>query len=139
MQDWAHGRELKFAELQMGALRAGASAIAAMPADQIGAQTARLCAMFAERYGWRPEDVTREVINAVERYYLAGQPASSRRGEPYHPADAPRAVVTRATAPPLQRTEADRPVTGFQGPLRVVQPLSAERGALCDEDALLDS
>jgi DNA primase len=129
MEHWARGRELKFAELQMGALRAGAAAIAAMPADQIGPQAARLCAMFAERYGWKPEEVTREVINAVERYYLAGTQANSLPGEPYHSADSPWAVVMRATAP-LPRTAADKPTTGSERPVRLVQPLSAERGAL---------
>jgi hypothetical protein len=133
MKESAHGRELKFTELQMGALRAGASAIAAMPADEVGPQASRLCTMFAERYGWKPEEVTREVINAVERYYRAGTQANSLQGEPYHSADSPWAVVMRATAP-LPRTAADRPTTGSERPLRLVQPLSAERGALHDLD-----
>ena len=41
--DWAHGRELVFTELQIGALRAAAAAIADMPHEHTGPQAARLC------------------------------------------------------------------------------------------------
>jgi DNA primase len=36
IDDWARGRELVFAELQIGALRAAATAMANMPADHVG-------------------------------------------------------------------------------------------------------
>ena len=55
IEDWAHGRELNFPELQIGALRAAAQAIATMPAGEVGPQAARLCATFADRYGWKPQ------------------------------------------------------------------------------------
>ncbi|HEX6523331.1 MAG TPA: toprim domain-containing protein [Streptosporangiaceae bacterium] len=130
MADWAHGRDLKFAELQMGALRAAAGAIAAMPADEIGPQAARLCAMFSEHYGWKPEEVTAEIINAIERYYQPASRANPLQEELYHPADSPWSVVARATAPSQSGTAADRPTVGFRHQLRFVQALSgAERGA----------
>jgi DNA primase len=69
IEDWAHGRDLEFTELQIGALRAAAAAIAAMPAADIGPQAARLAELFASRYGWTAEEVTREVITAVEGHY----------------------------------------------------------------------
>jgi DNA primase len=99
LDQWAHGRELVFAELQLGALRAAATAIAAMPADEVGPQAARLCVMYEERYGWKAEEVTREVIDAIEHRYLTGARAQPMTGHGYHPADSPWAVVLRAAAP----------------------------------------
>ncbi|MBV9450724.1 MAG: toprim domain-containing protein [Streptosporangiaceae bacterium] len=106
IEDWAYGRELKFAELQIGALRAAAQAIATMPADEVGPQAARLSATFAHSYGWKPEEVTREVIDAIERHYQGGPLARPVSGHSYHPADSPWAVVLRATAPPHPRLAA---------------------------------
>jgi DNA primase len=96
IQEWAHGQDLAFAEHQMGALRAAAKVIATMPEDQVGPQAARLAALYATRYGWHPEEVTREIINAVERHYQT----RPRTSEFPPPTDA---VLTRATAPPRQR------------------------------------
>lgn len=53
IEEWAHGQELKFAENQIGALRAAAKVIAAMHEDQVG----RLTALYTDRYGWHPEEV----------------------------------------------------------------------------------
>jgi DNA primase len=69
IDEWAHGRDLNFTELQIGALRAAAKVIATMPAAEVGPQAARLCAMFTRRYDWTPEEVTREIITAVENHY----------------------------------------------------------------------
>lgn len=75
-----------------------------MAADEVGPQAARLCATFADRYGWKHEEVTREVIDAIEHHYRAG--ICARR---YDSADSPWAVVLRAIAPPrLQRAAADQ-------------------------------
>jgi DNA primase len=67
IEEWAHGRELEFAELQIGALRAAAKVIATMPSTEVGPQSAGLCDLFTNRYGWTAAEVTREVIDAVER------------------------------------------------------------------------
>ena len=128
IEDWARGRELVFAELQIGALRAAATAIANMPSDHVGPQATRLCALFSETYGWTPQEVTTEIINTIERQ-LTSTRARSMQGGPWHPADSPWAVVTRATAPPRQRTPADIATTSQPPALRLL-PQSAQRGTL---------
>ena len=116
--EWAHGRELVFTELQIGALRAAATVIAAMPEEHIGPQAARLCALYAERYGWKPEEVTAEVIAGIERRY---EPDLRILPSPW-------AVITRATAPPRQRpasvNEAGMPARHY---LRLIPSLQADR------------
>jgi DNA primase len=118
ISDWAHGRDLVFAELQIGALRAAATVIATMPPDQAGPQAARLCALFAERYGWKPQEVTTVIIDTIERHYLAGTPPI---------APSPWAVVIRATAPPRQRSPVDSAVNDPPRRLRPAASLSARR------------
>jgi DNA primase len=113
MEEWANGRRLVFAEWQLGALRAAAAVIATLPAGQVGHQAERLCGMYAERHGWEPEAVTREIINAVERHYES-------------PPDVPLGVVKRAIAPP--RPAADRQKAEGERHLRLVQPVPRERG-----------
>jgi DNA primase len=67
IEEWAGGRDLEFAEQQLGALRAAAETIATMPPAEVGQQATRLCELFTGRYGWTSAEVTREVIDAVER------------------------------------------------------------------------
>jgi DNA primase len=129
IDDWARGRELVFTELQIGALRAAATAIANMPSDHVGPQAARLCALFSENYGWTPQEVTTEVVDTIERQLTSAR-ARPMQGSPWHPTDSPWAVVTRATAPPRQRTPADTATTAQPRALRLVQPQSAQRGTL---------
>jgi len=117
---YAHGRELVFAELQMGALRAAATAIAAMPGDHVGPQARRMCFLYAEKYGWTYEDVNREIIETIDRHYHAGIPALVMP---------PWAVVPRATAPPRSvaaGTPASEP--GARRHLRLVHSQQSERG-----------
>jgi hypothetical protein len=109
-----------FAEQQMGALRAAATVIAAMPADQVGSQAARLAAVYAERYGWHPEEVTREIIDAVERYYQSGVRSAAL------PAPA-AAAVRQAIAPPRQRSASVHERTQPR-PMQAAQRQSRERG-----------
>jgi len=90
---WAHGRELVFAELQMGALRAAARVIAAMPEDHVGPQAARMCALYGDHYDWTPGEVTAEIIAGIERHY---NPSTRMITSPW-------AVAGRATAPPQPR------------------------------------
>jgi DNA primase len=97
IQEWSRGHGLVFAEQQMGALRAAATVIAAMPAGQVGPQAARLAALYSGRYGWHPEEVTREIIDAVDRYY---QPDRETTVLPQPAATA----VQQAIAPPRQRS-----------------------------------
>jgi DNA primase len=105
IRDWAHGRDLVFTELQIGALRAAAAVIATMPADHVGPQAARLCALFTERHGWKPEEVNAVIIDAIESHYQAGIPVSLP--SPW----AAWTAVSRAIAPPRQPAETakDRP------------------------------
>jgi hypothetical protein len=110
-----------FAEQQMGALRAAATVIAAMPADQVGSQAARLAAVYAERYGWHPEEVTREIIDAVERHYQA-QPRYTALPAPA------AAAVSHSIAPPRPRSAGDVREVMPQSPRRSVCTWSSERG-----------
>jgi DNA primase len=117
MDEWAHGRELKFAELQIGALRAAGAVIATMPQEDAGMQAVRLCALYAERYDWKHEEVTAELIAAVERHY---DPDPRVRSSPW-------AVVMNATAPARER-RASQPEASARPHLRLVPPVQAERG-----------
>ncbi len=106
IDEWARGRELTFAELQMGALRAAAAAIAAMSPDEVGPQAARLCALYTTRYDWKSEDVNREVFDAIEHHYQASTHGRSQPDQDCHPAGPAFAVVRRATAPSRSRQAA---------------------------------
>jgi DNA primase len=121
IQEWAHGQELKFAEQQLGALRAATKIIATMPADQVGQQAARLSALFTTRYGWHPQEVTREIINAIEHHYQPG-PQTSTLPPPAV------AVIARAIAPPRQRTASYADESLRQHPARAARERSSERG-----------
>jgi DNA primase len=121
IEEWAHGQDLAFAEHQMGALRAAAKMIATMPEDQVGPQAARLAALYATRYGWHPEEVTREIINAVERHYLT----RPRTSELPPPTDA---VLTHATAPPRQRMASDSRDVSSSYQAHAARQQSCERG-----------
>ena len=119
MGEWAHGRELVFAELQMGALRAAARVIAAMPEDHIGPQAGRMCALYSEQYDWSPGEVTAEIIAGIERHFDAGV-----RIQP-----SPWVVATRAAAPPRQRPAVLADSGETQGRrLRLVPQAQAGRG-----------
>jgi DNA primase len=118
MADWAHGRDLVFTELQVGALRAAATAMAAMPAEHVGPQAARLCALFAERYGWKPTEVTTELVDTIDRYFHSDTPDLPMP---------PWAVVRRATAPPRQRTATVTDGMRADRQLRLVRQAQEER------------
>lgn len=124
IDEWARGRELTFTELQMGALRAAAAAIATMPPDEVGPQAARLCALYATRYDWKAEDVNREVIDAIERHY--GTSTQTRPSS-----DQGFAVVRRATAPPRPRPAPTS--VGQAADSRVGHPSSYSRAAQAAE------
>jgi DNA primase len=101
MSHWACDGELARAEQQLGALRAAGQAIALMPPQDAGTQASRVTSLFITKYGWTAEQVTRELVAAVERHYEGTrQPAGGRVSS--LPA-ATTAVVTRAVAP-YQRT-----------------------------------
>jgi DNA primase len=119
LDDWAHGRVLVFAELQLGALRAAARVIAAMPDHHVGPQAARLCGIYRERYGWDHGEVTAEIIAGIERHYGTGIQISPT----------PWAVVMRATAPPHQRAASSAAAGDPRRPhLRLVPSSQAGRG-----------
>jgi hypothetical protein len=84
-----------------------------MPPDQAGPQAARMCALFAERYDWKPQETTAVIVDAIERHYLAGTP-------PVPPS--PWAVLARATAPPRQRPPADSTANDPPARLRLAGP-----------------
>jgi len=92
-----------------------------MPEDQVGPQAARLAALYAARYGWHPEEVTREIINAVEHRY---QP-DPRIGQLPLPASN---VVARATAPPRRRMLSDPRDVSSSYQARAAGQQSRERG-----------
>jgi hypothetical protein len=80
----------------MGALRA-ATVIATLHQDDIGTQASRICQRWMTQYSWKPSEINREIIDAIERHY---NPATL----PVPPA--PWTIWTaiqRATAPPSQR------------------------------------
>jgi DNA primase len=110
IDDWARGRELKFIEYQIGAVRAAARMIATMPASEVGHQAARLCDVFGRHYDWHPWEITREVIDAIEKRYPPDNPP--RRGLP--PATA--AIVARGSAPLPRQPELAGPIPGPQPP-----------------------
>ena len=62
------------------------------PPNQSAPKPPRLSAIFASRYGWHHEEVTREVIEAIERQYQPG-PQNCRFS-------AVTAAVSHAVAPP---------------------------------------
>lgn len=102
IEEWGNGRELDI-ERQIGALRAAAKVIATMPASEVGPQATRLCEIFASRYDWSYGEVTREIIDAVERH-LQTAPAAQLP-------DAATRVISRATAPaqvPAARKHQDK-------------------------------
>lgn len=122
IENWAHGRELIFAELQMGALRAAATVIATLHQDDIGTQASRICQLWMTRYGWPPEDINREIIDAIERHYSRGAPSVS-------PAPwTAWTAIQRATAPPRQQRTASQPdhIPG-RAPLRLASAAYRER------------
>lgn len=121
IREWADGQELRFAEHQLGALRAAAKVIVTMPPNQVGSQAARLSAFYTTRYGWHPGEVTREIINAIERNYQPG----SRDGT-LPPSTS--GVITRATAPPSQRSTSYARELPRQNPVRTTRQQSSERG-----------
>jgi hypothetical protein len=91
-----------------------------MPEDQVGQQAARLSALFATCYGWHPGEVTREIINAIEHRYQAG-PRTSTLPPPAG------AVITRAIAPPRQRTASYAGQSFRQHPAHAARQQSSER------------
>jgi DNA primase len=99
IEDWLHGREMRFPEHEAGAIEAAARVIATMPASEIGPQARRLCALFTTRYGWQHREVTLKVIEAIEHHYQPDGPA--HRGLP--PATA--AAVARGSAPQPRQPE----------------------------------
>ena len=124
VDDWAHGRDLIFAELQIGALRAAATIIATMPPEHAGPQAARLCTQFAERYGWKPQEVTTVLIDAIERHHLAATPPIP----PIPPSPwAAWTAVNRAIAPPRQSADGTRTEPNQRPRLTLIRSASRER------------
>src|ERR1700677_4565249 len=121
LEEWAHGQELRFVEQQMGALRAAAKVIAAMPADQVGPQASRLSALYVTRYGWHHEEVTREIIDAIEHHYQPGVQSSTLP-------PSPAAAVAHATAPPRQRASSDMTEIACHPSARMERKQSMGRG-----------
>jgi DNA primase len=121
IEEWTHGQELKFAEHQIGALRAAAKLIASMDEDQVGRQAARLTALYTDRFGWHPGEVTREIIDAIERHY---QPSACTAALPLSTATA----ISRAVAPPRQQPGSDGIEMTRHVPWRSPLSRSSERG-----------
>lgn len=129
IEEWAHGRVLEFTEHQMGALRAAANVVATMPPDDVGPQAARLCALYTGDYGWSAEEVTREVIDAIERYYRPDTQTSPGRQRSDRGADTPQLddLASRAVAPSRRRAASDRSEPTYQRMPIAARQIAAER------------
>lgn len=102
--------------------KAAGQAIALMPPHDAGTQASRVTSLFVTKYGWTTEQVTRELVAAVERHY-EGTPQRAGDWGSSLPA-ATTAVVRRAVAP-YQRTTV-RPRPAFP-PCHGMQPGSVLR------------
>jgi DNA primase catalytic core len=81
MSRWTRDGKLVHAEQQLGALRAAAQAIAAMPPHIAGVQASRICGLFTTTYGWPQDQVNHELIAAVGNHFHGpGQPVFPERG-----------------------------------------------------------
>jgi DNA primase catalytic core len=78
IEEWAGGKELTFIEQKLGAIRAAAEVIAALPKGEVGPQAIRL----ANRFEWDVQAVTDTVIQAIEKRYQAPERLSRTRHNP---------------------------------------------------------
>jgi DNA primase len=102
MSEWESDGELASTEQQFGALRAAGEIIATLPPDQATEQASRLWDLFSHRYGWEPAQVTRELVDALERHLFpeqkgAGHPCEEAIGLP------PRTSAVMCWAPAPRR------------------------------------
>jgi DNA primase catalytic core len=116
LSQWDRGDDMKFTDPQISALRAAARVIATMPHSEVGRQATRLAELFTSRYDWTPGEVTREVIDAVERHFHTDKGSSLWLPRYAHE------LASAAIAPP--RTSAG--VTGSDG--EVPRPRTSARG-----------
>ena len=94
-------RWLQYAEGQIHALRAAAPLIAALPADSVGRQVARL----ADRLGLDHSTVTRAVIDALPEVIAKGRIASARdSATPRRPPGGRKPVTVQAAGQDFPRT-----------------------------------
>jgi DNA primase len=90
IEQWSRGRETLDTEGQIGALRAAADTLAAMPPAEAARQARRVAALFIRRYDWPADLVNCELIDAVERYH-----EHPDNGEP------PTATPSRTVSPAI--------------------------------------
>lgn len=81
MGQWETDGELASTERQFGALRAAGEIIATLPPDQATVQASRLWDLFSQRYGWERAQVTRELIDALERRLFQEKGGAGRSRE----------------------------------------------------------
>jgi DNA primase len=102
IEQWARGRDNLDTEQQIGALRAAAATLVAMPPAEASRQAGRLAALFIRRYDWPPDLVSAEFITAIEQHYetslVAANPASRATMSPtgrHESARGPRLLSSR--------------------------------------------
>ncbi|MBO0816545.1 MAG: toprim domain-containing protein [Actinobacteria bacterium] len=120
---WQHNGTLNSVEQQLGALRACAKLIATMPPGEAATQATRLCALFSDRHGWKPQDVSSELVESVDRHFLDTRPTQAGTSLPRRPAGLPYGAaeaVVRGTAPYSARMSGHPPAPETSA--------SAERG-----------
>jgi DNA primase len=74
IEDCFRGRDDLDIEGQVRAVRGAAKIIATMPPSEAASQAVRLSAIFGSLYDWRPEELNRELVTAVENRYEQGNP-----------------------------------------------------------------
>lgn len=93
------GRELRYTEDQIRAIRAATKVIATLSPSDVDLQVKRLCEMFAS-YDWSPQEITREVISAIEDRYESDLPPATVDLLSASSAPAPEIPVPRRSPQP---------------------------------------
>jgi DNA primase len=71
------GKDTLYVEEQIRAVRAAAKVIVTLLPTDAGPQIKRLCELFA-RYDWSPQDISREIVSAVEDRYESDLPRATQ-------------------------------------------------------------
>lgn len=73
IEAWHHNDELESVETQFSAIRAAAKVIATMSPSDAAGQASRVAVLFISLYGWKPEEATRQLLEAAEHYVPAAR------------------------------------------------------------------